>query len=261
MAEFVSIETTSDEKVAIMRLDRPKVNALNAQVGAELTEAARELAGRTDLRAVILWGGPKIFAAGADIGDFPVGDGHRDPTPMTGTLNEANLLIEALPQVTISAVNGYALGGGCELSMSTDFRVCGESANFGQPEILLGIIPGAGGTQRLPRLVGMTKAKDINFTGRMVPAAEAVEIGLASAVFPDAEVIDRALEMASGYAKGPAAIANVKKAMLDGWNLPIDQAIAVEEREFVGAFQTEDAVTGISSFLEHGPGKALFSGK
>lgn len=261
MAEFVSIEPSKDERVAILRLDRPKMNALNAQVGRELADAAHELADRRDLRAVVLWGGPRIFAAGADIKDFPTGDGHRDPRPMTGPLNEANLAIERLPQVTISAVNGYALGGGCELSMSTDFRVCGESANFGQPEVLLGLIPGAGGTQRMTRLVGVTKSKEINYSGRMVPAAEALAIGLVSAVYPDDEVLDRAVDLAVSYANGPAAIANAKAAIMDGLHLSIEEAIAVEEREFVNAFQTEDAVIGITSFIENGPGKATFTGR
>ncbi len=261
MADFVSIESTDSDGVAIVRLDRPKVNALNTQVGIELGDAARELADRTDVRAVVLWGGPRIFAAGADIGDFPTGDGHRDPTPMTQTLNEANNLIENLPQVTIAAVNGYALGGGCELSMSTDFRVCGEKANFGQPEILLGIIPGAGGTQRLTRLVGVTKAKEICLSGRMVDASEALAIGLVSAVHPDETVLDEAVALAARYARGPAAMAQVKRAINGGAHMPIGEAIGWEQQQFVEAFQTDDAVIGISSFLENGPGKAKFTGQ
>jgi enoyl-CoA hydratase/carnithine racemase len=158
-------------------------------------------------------------------------------------------------------VNGVALGGGCELSMSTDFRICGASAAFGQPEILLGIIPGGGGTQRLTRLVGVTKSKEISYSGRMVPAEEALEIGLVSAVHPDDEVLDKAVEMVAAYADGPAALANVKKAIMDGLHVSLEEAVAIERREFVNSFQTDDAVIGIKSFLENGPGKASFTGK
>jgi enoyl-CoA hydratase/carnithine racemase len=261
VAEFVRIEESSNDKVAIMRLERPKVNALNVQVSQELLEAATELEGRRDIRGVVLWGGPKIFAAGADIGTFPIGDGHRDPTPEVDVLNEAIFKIENLPQITVAAVNGVALGGGCELSMSTDFRICGASAAFGQPEILLGIIPGGGGTQRLTRLVGVTKSKEISYSGRMVSADEALEIGLVSAIHPDDEVLDKAIEMVAAYADGPAALVNVKRAIMDGLHVSLEEAVAIERREFVNAFQSDDAVIGITSFLENGPGKAEFTGQ
>jgi enoyl-CoA hydratase/carnithine racemase len=261
MGEFVRLEESSAEQVAIIRLERPKVNALSTQLGRELLEIAREVEGRADVRAIVLWGGPKVFAAGADITEFPTEGDFRDPSGMVDVLNEALLALEALPQITISAVNGYALGGGCELSMCTDFRICGESARFGQPEILLGIIPGAGGTQRLSRLVGMTRAKDIVYTGRQVDAAEALEIGLVSSVHPDDEVLDTAVAMAARFAAGPAALTNAKRAIQDGITQPIAEAIATEKREFVASFQTDDGVIGIRSFLEQGPGKASFTGR
>ena len=261
MAEFVRIEASSTPGVAILRLERPKVNALDQQVVEELLEKAIELERRSDVRGVVLWGGPKIFAAGADIGAFPLGEGERDPGPMVDVLNEALFKIENLPAITVSAVNGLALGGGCELSMTSDFRICGQSAAFGQPEILLGIIPGGGGTQRLTRLVGITKAKDICYSGRMVSADEALEIGLVSAIHPDDEVLDRAVELVGAYAKGPAALANVKRSIMDGLHVPLDEAVAIERREFIASFQTEDAVIGITSFLENGPGKASFTGR
>jgi enoyl-CoA hydratase len=261
MGEFVKLDESSTEKVGIIRLDRPKVNALNSQVARELLEVASAVERRDDIRAVVLWGGPRIFAAGADISEFPVGDGYRDPSANVDGLNEALFKIENLPQITVAAVNGFALGGGCELAMSTDFRVCGEGAQFGQPEILLGIIPGAGGTQRLTRLVGVTKAKEITYSGRMVPAAEALGIGLVSAVHPDDAVIDAAVAMVAPYASGPAALVNVKRSIMDGLHLPLDEAISVERREFIASFQTDDAVTGINSFLENGPGKAAFAGR
>ncbi len=261
MGEFVTVQETDHEGVALIRLDRPKVNALNTQVGHELLAAATEIEGRSDIRAVVLWGGPRFFAAGADISEFPVNDGVRDPSGMVDALNAANFKLENLPQITIAAVNGFALGGGCELSMSTDFRVCGEGAVFGQPEMLLGLIPGAGGTQRLTRLVGVTKSKELNYSGRNVKADEALAIGLVSAVHPDDQVLDKALELAAGYAKGPAALANAKKAIMDGLHVSIEEAIAVERREFIASFQTDDAVIGITSFLEQGPGKATFTGR
>ncbi|MDH3682896.1 MAG: enoyl-CoA hydratase/isomerase family protein [Acidimicrobiia bacterium] len=261
MGEFVTIEDSRVGGVAIMRLDRPKVNALNTQVGRELLAAATEIERRSDVRAVVLWGGPRMFAAGADIAEFPVNDGHRDPSGMVDVLNEAVFKIENLPQITVAAVNGFALGGGCELSMSTDFRVCGEGAQFGQPEILLGIIPGAGGTQRLTRLVGVTKAKEIGYSGRMVPATEAADIGLVSSVHPDDEVLDAAIDLVAPYVDGPAALVNVKRSIMDGLHVSLEEAIAIEKREFIASFQTDDAVIGINSFLEHGPGKAEFTGK
>ena len=260
MGEFVNIEDSGTEGVAIIRLDRPKVNALNKQVGEELLAAAIEMAGRDEIRGVVLYGGDRFFAAGADIAEFPIEGDVRDPSPMVDPLNEANFAIENLPQITVAAVNGFALGGGCELSMSTDFRICGEGAKFGQPEILLGIIPGAGGTQRLTRLVGITKSKELNYSGRMVDAVEALEIGLVSAVHPNEEVLAEAISMVAAYANGPAALRNCKKAIMDGLHVSLREAIEIEKREFVASFQTDDAVTGIKSFLENGPGKAEFSG-
>jgi len=261
MGEFVSLESSRVDGVGIIRIDRPKVNALNPQLSQELLAVATEAEGRDDLRAIVVWGGPKIFAAGADIGSFPVNEGHRDPSNMVDDLVAALFKIENLPQITCAAVNGFALGGGCEVSMSTDFRVCGESAQFGQPEILLGIIPGGGGTQRLTRLVGVTKSKEISYSGRMVAAAEALEIGLVSSVHPDDQVLDAAIDLLAPYASGPASLVNVKRAIMDGLHLDLEEAIAVEKREFVAAFQSDDAVTGITSFLENGPGKAIFTGK
>lgn len=259
MSEFVRIEETDVDGVAVMRLERPKVNALNAQVGAELLEVANELSARDDVRAVVVTGGPKIFAAGADIAEFPT-TGDRDPSDAVDALIAATFAIENMSAITISAVNGYALGGGCELAMSSDFRIAGEGAVFGQPEILLGIIPGAGGTQRLPRLVGITKAKELNYSGRMVKADEALEIGLVSEVVADDQVLDRSLELAATYAKGPAALAQCKRAMMEGMHLSLEEAMKIEKREFVSAFQTDDSVIGIESFLENGPGKANFTG-
>ncbi len=259
MGEFVRIETGTADGVATLRLDRPKVNALNAQVVAELHQAADELAGRSDIRAVVVWGGPKVFAAGADITEFS-GMSIEDAQDLSQRINDAFWALESLPQITICAINGYALGGGCELAMAAEFRLVGESAVLGQPEILLGLIPGGGGTQRLSRLVGITKAKELIYSGRMVKAEEAVTIGLASALHPDDELYDEAVKLAARYAAGPAAIALAKKAILDGYFLSLDDALEVEVEAFAACFDTDDAHIGVASFLDSGPGKAEFTG-
>ena len=167
-----------------------------------------------------------------------------------------------IPKPVIAAITGYALGGGYELALCADFRVMGASAKLGQPEILLGVIPGAGGTQRLARLVGPAKAKDLIFTGRHVGAEEALEIGMADAVVPDDEVYSTAIAMARKFAAGPPlALAAAKQAIDEGLDLPIDEGLALESRLFAELFGTEDQKTGMSSFLENGPGKAVFTGR
>ena len=262
MSEFVHLQPDTAPGVATIRLDRPRMNALSNAVSAEIVAVADELRGRQDVRAAVLWGGPKIFAAGADIKEFRPGtvgegDGSGSPVSLTGALRR----LECIPQVLVAAVNGYALGGGCELAMAADFRVASDDAVFGQPEILLGIIPGAGGTQRLPRLVGLSRAKDIIYSGRRVNAEEALAIGLADAVHPAEEAYDRALEMAGRFAAGPAALRHAKAAINGGFDLPLDEALDLETEEFVAAFATEDARIGVKSFIEHGPGKAAFVGR
>lgn len=259
MGELVRIEAAATG-VAVIRLDRPKMNALNGQVVEELAAAAAELAASDDVRAAVVWGGPKIFAAGADIGDFS-GRDRAGGQALSASLNDAFLALENLPQITVSAVNGYALGGGMELAMATDFRVAADDAVFGQPEILLGIIPGGGGTQRLPRLVGVTRAKEIIYTGRHIPAEEALEIGLASAMHRAADVYDAACELAASYAAGPAALRMAKQAIGDGLALSTSEGVEREAVYFGDCFATEDARAGVASFLEKGPGKAVFSGR
>ena len=260
MGEFVNLEETAPG-VATIRIERPPMNAISKQLTSELGHVVATLATRDDIGAVVVWGGPKIFAAGADIKEFPTIADKAEALAFSNDINDVMLALEALPQITISAVNGYALGGGCELSMATDFRVCGEGAVFGQPEVLLGIMPGAGGTQRLTRLVGITKAKEINYTGRMVPAAEALDIGLVSSVHPDEAVYEAAVDLAAGYAKGPKSLQYIKRAMMEGLHLPLAEAVEVEADAFGDCFETEDRVVGVQSFLEHGPGKATFARK
>ena len=259
MSEFVHLQPSTTAGVATIRLDRPRMNALSNAVTAEFAAVADELRGRPDIRAAVLWGGPKIFAAGADIKEFRPGadPGAGAPVSLSAALRQ----LECIPQILIAAVNGYALGGGCELAMCADFRVAADDATFGQPEILLGIIPGAGGTQRLPRLVGLGRAKEIIYSGRGVGAEEALAIGLADAVHPAPETYDHAVAMAERFASGPAALRHAKAAMNGGADLPLDDALALETDEFVAAFATEDARTGVDSFVEHGPGKARFVGR
>ncbi len=260
MGEFVRIETGPAEGVAVVRIDRPRMNAINSQLNDELADAAAELAHADEFRAVVLWGGPKIFAAGADINDF-TGMDAAGATALSAAINDTLLAVENLPQITVSAVNGYAFGGGMEVAMATDFRVAADDATFGQPEILLGIIPGGGGTQRLPRLVGVTRAKEIIYTGRRVAATEALAIGLVSAVHPASAVYDAACDLAARYAAGPAALRMAKRAVMDGLALDLSEAVEREAVHFGACFDTDDADIGIASFLQSGPGRATFTGR
>ena len=177
MGEFVRVEV--EDGVATIRLDRPPMNAINDDLTRDLQEAATETARREEVGAVVVWGGEKIFAAGADV-KMMLTMSPREAKPMITTLQEVFNLVEEIPKVTIAAINGYALGGGCELAMCSDLRFAAEDSRIGQPEILLGIIPGAGGTQRLPRLIGTARAKDLIYSGRHVKAEEAMQIGRAS---------------------------------------------------------------------------------
>jgi enoyl-CoA hydratase len=248
-----------DERVATIRLDRPPMNAINSEVQEGLRAAAEQVTRDAEVRAVVVYGGEKVFAAGADVKEF-AGQDHefllRDAARVMSSIDS----IARIPKPVIAAVTGYALGGGCELALAADFRVCADDAKLGQPEILLGIIPGMGGTQRLPRLVGPAKAKDLIFTGRFVDAQEALEIGLADAVVPAAEVYQSALAMARKLAKGPAlALAAAKAAIDEGLDGDLSSGLRLESHLFASVFATEDARTGIASFLEKGPGKAVFT--
>jgi enoyl-CoA hydratase/carnithine racemase len=258
MGELVRLEDDTAPGVVTVRLDNGRMNPISKQVTAELTEVVGELEGREDIGAVVLWGGPNIFAAGADINEFPEIEDKAAAVEFSMSLNRVLLRFEALPQITIAAVNGYALGGGTELAMTPEFRLAGESAVFGQPEILLGIIPGGGGTQRLPRLVGVTRAKEIIYSGRMVNADEALEIGLVSGVHPDEEVYPEAVRMAERYASGPKALQYAKQSIMAGMHLQLADAVEAEAEAFGDCFGTEDRKTGVQSFIEHGPGKATF---
>jgi enoyl-CoA hydratase/carnithine racemase len=259
MGELVRVET--EQAVATIRLDRPPMNALSADLVAELASAAATVSANPAVRAVVLYGGERLFAAGADISEMS-GASYVQMAERSHGLQDALTAVAKIAKPVIAAVTGYALGGGLELALCADFRVLGESAKVGQPEILLGLIPGAGGTQRLPRLVGPARAKDLIFTGRFVTAAEALAIGLADKVVPDGDVFQAALAMAAAYASGPAiAIAAAKQAVDLGLDTDLESGLEYERATFTGLFATGDAWSGARSFLENGPGKATFSGQ
>ena len=254
---FVSVERR-DDGVALVRLDRPKMNALSTALLGQLAEAAADLTANPP-GAVVVWGGERIFAAGADIAEFK---GPEEARVIGGEFRNALDAVAAIPRAVIAAVNGYALGGGCELALACDFRVAAENAKFGQPEILLGIIPGGGGTQRLARLVGPARAKDLILSGRQVPADEAERMGLADRVVPAADVLDTALSWAAELAKGAVVAQGLAKSAIDaGLSRSLADGLTWEQDLFADVFATEDATTGVRSFLEHGPGKATFRGR
>ncbi|MFG2643474.1 enoyl-CoA hydratase/isomerase family protein [Streptomyces sp. NPDC048370] len=247
------------EGVGTIRLDRPPMNALDIAVQDRLRDLAQEASDRDDVRAVILYGGEKVFAAGADIKEMQVMD-HAAMVKRSRALQDAFTAIARIPKPVVAAITGYALGGGCELALCADYRIAADNAKLGQPEILLGLIPGAGGTQRLSRLVGPSKAKDLIFTGRMVKADEALTLGLVDRVVPAAEVYEQAHAWAAKLAQGPAiALRAAKEAIDQGLEADIDTGLAIERTWFAGLFATEDRETGMRSFVEEGPGKAKFA--
>jgi enoyl-CoA hydratase/carnithine racemase len=259
VGEYVRLEV--EDGVGTLRLDRPKMNAIDAQLRDELHATAVEARDRDDVRAVVLYGGERVFAAGADIKQMAALS-YAEALSYGAALQEALSVVARLPKPVVAAVTGYALGGGFELALAADFRVLGERAKVGLPEITLGIIPGAGGTQRLTRLVGPARAKDLVFTGRHVPADEALALGVADRVVPDDAVYETARELAAQFSSGPAvALRAAKQAVDDGLELDLDNALRLETALFTGLFATQDRTTGMTSFVEQGPGKARFSGR
>jgi len=257
--EYVTLQV--EDGVGTIRLDRPKMNAIDEQLHWEVRAAAQEAAKRDDVRAAVLYGGERVFAAGADIKAMSQLD-HAGMVAWGRELTASFTEVARIPKPVIAAITGYALGGGYELALCADFRVLGAGAKIGQPEILLGVIPGAGGTQRLSRLVGPAKAKDIVFTGRHVGAQEALEIGMVDVVVPDAEVYEAAVAMARKFAAGPPlALAAAKRAIDQGLDRPLQEGLELESELFAGLFGTEDQRTGMHSFVENGPGKAKFAGR
>jgi enoyl-CoA hydratase len=244
--------------VAVVTLNNPKVNALSQAVLARLRAVAEDLTANPP-GAVVITGGERIFAAGADISEFGgTAEGERIGLGFHSALDA----VAAIPRFVIAAVSGYALGGGCELALACDYRIAGEKAVFGQPEVLLGIIPGGGGTQRLPRVVGASRAKELVITGRQVKSDEALRIGLADEVVPNETLHERALALASSVAGGAVlAHAAMKRAIDEGMSSSLTEGLLLERRLFTDVFATDDSQVGVKSFLENGPGKATFSGR
>ncbi|MER7249004.1 enoyl-CoA hydratase-related protein [Kribbella sp. NPDC000426] len=259
MGEFVNL--TVSDGVGTIRLDRPKMNALNVQVQEEIRAAATAAAEDDAVRAVVIYGGERVFAAGADIKEM-ADMSYADMAKRSGPLQSSLSAVAAIPKPTVAAITGYALGGGCELALCADYRIAADDAKLGQPEILLGIIPGAGGTQRLSRLVGPSKAKDLIYTGRFVDAAESLTIGLVDKVVPAASVYEEAVAWASQFSRGAAMALRAAKESIDsGLGVDLATGLEIERQQFAALFATEDRSIGMTSFVENGPGKAEFKGK
>lgn len=256
-AELVLLERRADG-VALVTLNNPKVNALSQELLARLGDIADELTNNPP-GAVVITGGNRIFAAGADISQF---GGPGEAAAITAGFHRALDAVAAIPRFVIAAVSGYALGGGCELALACDYRIVSERAVFGQPEILLGIIPGGGGTQRLARAVGVSRAKELCITGRQVKADEALRIGLADEVVAGDQLHDRCLALAAEVAGGAlVAQALAKRTIDEGVSLSLREGLLLEQRHFANAFESEDSRIGVESFLAYGPGKATFTGR
>jgi len=257
--EFVRLEV--QDGIGTIRLDRPPMNPLSVQVQEEIRAAAQTAGATSDVAAVVVYGGEKVFAAGADVKQMSTMS-YADMAPVARRLSACFGAVSEIPKPTVAAITGYALGGGMEVSLGCDRRVCGDNAKLGQPEILLGLIPGGGGTQRLARLVGPSRAKDLIYTGRMVRADEALAIGLVDEVVPADDVYRTARSWAEQFVNGPAAaLAAAKKAIDGGLDVDLRTGLDLEAEIFAALFATEDGKAGMTSFVENGPGKAHFTGR
>jgi enoyl-CoA hydratase/carnithine racemase len=254
---FVTVERR-DDGVALVRLDRPKINALSGGVLQQIRGAVEQLE-KDPPGAVVVWGGERIFSGGADITEF----GATGSANMVAANFHAALgALAGFARATIAAVNGYALGGGLELALACDLRVAADNARLGTPEVQLGVLPGGGGTQRLARLLGPSRAKDLVLTGRPVPADEALAMGLVNRVVPAASVLDAALELAGTLAKGAPVAQSLAKSAIDrGLEGTLEEGLAIERQAFIAASASEDAQRGFTSFREQGPGRATFVGR
>jgi enoyl-CoA hydratase/carnithine racemase len=259
MADDLVLIDRNPDAVVVLRLNNPPMNALSRSVLERLRDLAREVGADPTVKAVVVVGGERAFAAGADISEFSDQEAAR---VIADAFRDAFDAVAAIPRPVIAAIRGYALGGGLELACACDLRVAGETARLGQPEILLGIIPGAGGTQRLTRLVGPARAKEIVWSGRQVRAAEALEIGLVDRVVAPGEEEHGALHWASELGKGAVvAMGLAKRVIDDGLGRSLAEGLDLERDAFVEVFGTDNAKTGVKSFLAEGPGKAKFAGR
>jgi enoyl-CoA hydratase len=253
------VELERRDGVALLRLNRPPLNPLSMALLDELAVQADALSRDEDLKAVVVTGNERALAAGADVSEFT----ETDAAPrITAAFRGAFDALGSISRPVIAAIEGFALGGGFELALACDLRVASESARLGFPEILLGIFPGAGGTQRLARLVGPAKAKELVWSGRQLKPEEALALGVVDRVVPAGGALDAALEWASSLGAGAVLAMGVAKRVIDrGFDLPMDDALDLEAAGFAEVFETDDAATGIRSFLDDGPGKAKFSGR
>jgi enoyl-CoA hydratase/carnithine racemase len=260
--EFVRLEVAEDGSgVATLRLDRPKMNALNVQVQEEIRAAALEASEREDVKAVVVYGGERVFAAGADVKEM-ADMSYVDMVKRSGGLQAAFTAVARIPKPTVAAITGYALGGGCELALCCDLRFAADDAQLGQPEILLGIIPGAGGTQRLTRLSGPSRAKHLILSGRFVKADDALAHGLVDRTFPADRVYDEAVAWAKQFGGAATYALRAAKESIDrGLEVDLGTGLEIERQQFAALFATEDRGIGMGSFVEHGPGKAEFKGR
>jgi enoyl-CoA hydratase/carnithine racemase len=257
--QFVRLEV--DGGIGTIRLDRPPMNALNRTCAEEIRQAAQQAAQHDEIRAVIVYGGERVFAAGADVKEMAAARA-AELAALPAELSSAFATVADIPKPTVAAITGFALGGGCELALCCDRRIAAADAKIGQPEVLLGIIPGAGGTQRLPRLIGPSRAKELIYTGRFLRAEEALRIGLVDEVVAAGEAYAAARRWAQQFVAGPArALAAAKAAIDDGLDVELSEGLRLEGEAFAALAQTEDRMIGMRSFLEHGPGKAAFTGR
>jgi len=248
MGGYVRLEV--DDGVGTIRIDRPPANAIDLELATELQSAIREADTRSDVGAIVLWGGPQIFAAGADIKAMATW-GPDEVRPSVDALGAACDLLEMIGTVSIAAVHGYALGGGCELALACDLRYLAEDAVIGQPEIAIGVIPGAGGTQRLVRAVGPGRTRELVYFGRQLPAAEALSLGLAERVVPSDDLYETAVADAGRLARGPRhALAAAKTAIAAAIDTPGPAGIHAEREAFLALFGTPDQREGMAAFLE-----------
>jgi enoyl-CoA hydratase len=248
VGEFIRLDIS--DGIGTIRLDRPPMNALNVQVQEELREAAKQATTSDEIKAIIVYGGQKVFAAGADIKEM-AGMGYAAMAARATELTSAFDALARVPKPTVAAITGYALGGGCELALACDWRVAAADAKLGQPEINLGIIPGAGGTHRLSRLVGPAKAKDIIMTGRFVDAGEALSIGLVDRVVSDGSARSRAVGLAGELAALPqACLRNDRLSAIEQWGLPEPEAMANEFRRGLATLASGETVAGAGRFAD-----------
>jgi enoyl-CoA hydratase/carnithine racemase len=249
-----------EERLGILRVDRPPVNAFDQRMWDLFDSLTASLHGETLYRAVVITGGPRHFAAGADVKEL-IALSAAQFGARNRVLQRAFHALATAPQVTIAAVSGYALGGGCELALAADLRFAGRSAVFGLPEVTLGIMPGSGGTQRLPRVVGPARAKELILSGRQVRADEALAIGLVNRVVDDADVLDAAIADGLRYARGPLSLRYAKQAVDAATDRPAAAGLELEAELITRCFASEDGRDGLRSFVENGPGKAKFQGR